>query len=157
MLDARRQTLDAKRWTPDAIINHYYCSIINVLDIDNTILETCESNQITKSVSSQTTLSHLEMSDIERQTSEARCCMLDAGLQKPDAVLQTPDAGVLTSDAEIQTPDAELQTPDAKPLAGTFYSDAGRQTPDAITFGASEPRNFNSTRANIHSYSHDVI
>ena len=145
MLDARRQTLDAKRWTPDAIINHYYCSIINVLDIDNTILETCESNQITKSVSSQTTLSHLEMSDIERQTSEARCCMLDAGLQKPDAVLQTPDAGVLTSDAEIQTPDA-------KPLAGTFYSDAGRQTPDAITFGASEPRNFNSTRGEKHTF-----
>ena len=72
------------------------------------------------------------MSDIERQTSDARCWILDAGLQKPDAVFQTPDA--------------ELQTPDAKPLAGTFYSDAGRQTPDAITFGASEPRNFNSTR-----------
>ena len=51
--------------------------------------------------------------------------MLDAGLQKPDAVFQTPDAG-------IQTPDAELQTPDAKPLAGTFYSDAGRQTPSLL-------------------------
>ena len=44
--------------------------------------------------------------------------MLDAGLQKPDAVFQTPDA--------------ELQTPDAKPLAGTFYSDAGRQTPSLL-------------------------
>ena len=132
MLDAKCWTLDAKRWTPDAIINHYYCSIINVLDIDSTILETCESNQITKSVRRKSTLSYLEMSDIERQTSDARCWMLDAGLQKPDAVLQTPDAGVLTPDAGIQTPDAELQTPDAKPLAGTFYSDAGHQTPSLL-------------------------
>ena len=81
----------------------------------------------------------MEMSDIERQTSDARCWMLDA-------VFQTPDAGVLTPDAGIQTPDAELQTPDARPLADTSHSDAGRQTPDAANFGASEPRNFNSTR-----------
>ena len=49
-----------------------------------------------------------------------------------NAKLRTPDAERRTPDAKLQTPDAELQTPDAKPLADTFYSDAGRQMPPLL-------------------------
>ena len=58
--------------------------------------------------------------------------LLITRLQTSDDGRRTTDAELQSPDAELQTPNARLQTPDAKPLADTFYSDAGRQTPSLL-------------------------
>ena len=80
------------------------------------------------------------MLDVGRRTSEARRRISDARRRISDARRRS-------SDARRRNSDARRRTSDARPLADTSHSDAGRQTPDAANFGASEPRNFNSTRA----------